>query len=77
VDSSKAKDEEAGEMSGQAVNIAPQMLVDSADGRSIGDMYAPMQGKVWCRQCSWHCLLVLTFFPVSLLSSKKLSLAIP
>lgn len=43
-DSSKAKDEEAGEMSGQAVNIPPQMLVDSADGRSIGDMYAPMQG---------------------------------
>ena len=44
-DSSKAKDEETGEMSGQAVNIPPQMLVDSADGRSIGDMYAPMQGK--------------------------------
>ncbi|MCJ1297925.1 hypothetical protein MMC08_000714 [Hypocenomyce scalaris] len=44
-DSSKAKDEEAGEMSGQAVNIPPQMLVDSADGRSIGDMYAPMQDQ--------------------------------
>ena len=43
-DSSRAKDEEAGEMSGQAVNIPPQMLVDSANGRSIGDMYAPMQG---------------------------------
>ena len=46
VDSSKAKDEETGEMSGQAVNIPPQMLVDSADGRSIGDMYAPMQGNM-------------------------------
>ena len=46
VDSSKAKDEETGEMSGQAVNIPPQMLVDSADGRSIGDMYAPMQGNI-------------------------------
>ncbi len=45
-DSSKAKDEETGEMSGQAVNIPPQMLVDSADGRSIGDMYAPMQGNI-------------------------------
>ncbi|KAA6425595.1 MAG: hypothetical protein FRX49_04492 [Trebouxia sp. A1-2] len=44
-DSSKAKDEETGEMSGQAVNIPPQMLVDSADGRSIGDMYAPMQDQ--------------------------------
>ena len=45
-DSSKAKDEETGEMSGQAVNLPPQMLVDSADGRSIGDMYAPMQGNI-------------------------------
>lgn len=44
-DSGKAKDEETGEMSGQAVNIPPQMLVDSADGRSIGDMYAPMQDQ--------------------------------
>ena len=43
-DSRKGKDEETGEMSGQAINVPPQMLVDSADGRSIGDMYAPMQG---------------------------------
>lgn len=45
IDSSKGKDEETGEMSGQAVNIPPQMIVDSADGRGIGDMYAPMQDQ--------------------------------
>ena len=45
IDSSKGKDEETGEMSGQAVTIPPQMIVDSADGRGIGDMYAPMQGN--------------------------------
>ena len=47
-DSPKAKgtdDEEEG-VSGQQVNVPPQMLVDAADGRSIGDLYAPMSGKL-------------------------------
>ena len=67
-DSGKAKDEETGEMSGQAVNIPPQMLVDSADGRSIGDMYAPMQGNISISKAvsaehyalhGWLCLALL------------------
>ena len=47
VDSDKAKETEAGEeSSGQAVELPPQMLVETADGRSIGDLYAPMQGQL-------------------------------
>lgn len=63
-DSSKAKDEETGEMSGQAVNIPPQMLVDSADGRSIGDMYAPMQGNISILEAVLCCTLLLPWAAV-------------
>ena len=45
-DSSKGKAEEGGETSGQAVEVPSQMLADAADGRSIGDLYAPMQGQL-------------------------------
>ena len=47
-DSSKEKDGEEGEASGENVSIPPQMLVDAADGRSIGDLYAPMSGTDRC-----------------------------
>ena len=44
-DSSKGKDGEAGETSGQAVELPAQMLAEAAEGRRIGDLYAPMQGQ--------------------------------
>lgn len=55
VDSSKGKDGETGESSGQAVQLPSQMLAEAADGRSIGDLYAPMQG-----QCCSACQLLRT-----------------
>lgn len=47
-DSSKEKDGdvESGEMSGQSVSLPPQMILEAAEGRSVGDMYAPMQGGI-------------------------------
>ena len=59
-DSSKSKggDIENGEMSGQSVSLPPQMILQAAEGRSVGDMYAPMQGvwhihlpPSWCTSC--------------------------
>lgn len=51
-DSSKGKDGEAGETSGQAVELPPQMLAEAAEGRRIGDLYAPMQGQ-WRLTLVW------------------------
>ncbi|KAL3148903.1 hypothetical protein ABBQ32_001771 [Trebouxia sp. C0010 RCD-2024] len=44
-DSSKGKDGEAGGTSGQAVELPAQMLAEAAEGRRIGDLYAPMQDQ--------------------------------
>lgn len=54
-DSSKGKDGEAGGTSGQAVELPAQMLAEAAEGRRIGDLYAPMQGR-------WHPTLVPAVF---------------
>lgn len=57
-DSSKGKDAEAGGTSGQAVELPAQMLAEAAEGRRIGDLYAPMQGQCLCLltlvACTWQ-----------------------
>ena len=52
-DSSKGKDGEAGEASGQAVELPAQMLAEAAEGRRIGDLYAPMQGQCLSLPSLW------------------------
>lgn len=47
-DSSKGTDVESGEMAGQSVSLPPQMVLEAAEGRNVGDMYAPMQGRQNC-----------------------------
>ena len=64
-DSSKSKggDLENGEMSGQSVSLPPEMILQAAEGRSVGDMYAPMQGVLdthlapsCCMTCPARCI---------------------
>ena len=54
--SSKGKD---GEASGQAVELPAQMLAEAAEGRRIGDLYAPMQGQCLCLLCWVTCMVLV------------------
>lgn len=56
-DSSKGTDVESGEMAGQSVSLPPQMVLEAAEGRNVGDMYAPMQGR---RKCFGNVLVCWT-----------------
>ena len=63
-DSSKDKDGdvESGEMSGQSVSLPPQMILEAAEGRSVGDMYAPMQGGIAMPEVSLQIWVTATQF---------------